>query len=40
MLNIEKTQHPDNLVPYFLENYIDFFTLFLNEDRTDNARLS
>jgi hypothetical protein len=32
LLNAEKAQHPDNLVPYFLENYIDFFTLFFNED--------
>jgi len=34
LLNAEKAQHPDNLIPYFLENYIDFFTLFFNEDRT------
>jgi hypothetical protein len=32
LLDLEKSQHPDNLVPYFLENYIDFFTLFFNED--------
>jgi tetratricopeptide (TPR) repeat protein len=32
LLNAEKTQHPNNLVPFFLENYIDFFTLFFNED--------
>src|SRR5687767_13469182 len=32
LLNAEKAQHPDNLVPYYLENYIDFFTLFFNED--------
>lgn len=32
LLNQEKQQNPDNLVPYFLENYIDFFTLFFNED--------
>jgi hypothetical protein len=32
LLNEEKTQHPNNLIPYFLENYIDFFTLFFNED--------
>ena len=32
LLNAEKTQHPNNLIPYFLENYIDFFTLFFNED--------
>lgn len=28
----EKLADPNNLVPHFLENYIDFFTLFLNED--------
>lgn len=32
LLDLEKSKHPDNLVPYFLENYIDFFTLFFNED--------
>jgi hypothetical protein len=32
LLDLEKSQHPENLVPYFLENYIDFFTLFFNED--------
>lgn len=32
MLDAEKSQHPDNLIPYFLENYIDFFTIFFNED--------
>jgi hypothetical protein len=32
LLNQEKQQHPNNLVPIFLENYIDFFTLFFNED--------
>jgi hypothetical protein len=32
MINEEKARHPDNLIPYFLENYIDFFVLFFNED--------
>lgn len=32
LLNEEKAAHPDNLIPYFLENYIDFFELFFNED--------
>jgi len=31
MLDAEKAQHPENLIPYFLENYIDFFVLFFNE---------
>jgi len=35
LLNAEKAAHPDNLIPYFLENYIDFFTLFFNEDPRD-----
>jgi tetratricopeptide (TPR) repeat protein len=32
LLDEEKRIHPDNLIPYFLENYIDFFVLFFNED--------
>ena len=32
LLTIEKKAHPDNLIPYFLDNYADFFSLFLNED--------
>jgi hypothetical protein len=32
LINTEKSQNPNNLIPYFLENYIDFFTLFFNED--------
>lgn len=32
LINQEKKANPDNMVPYFLENYIDFFELFLNED--------
>ena len=32
LLDEEKRNHPDNLIPYFLENYIDFFVLFFNED--------
>jgi tetratricopeptide (TPR) repeat protein len=35
LLNKEKAAHPDNLIPYFLENYIDFFVLFFNEDATE-----
>jgi len=31
-IDLDKKQHPDNLIPYFLENYIDFFELFFNED--------
>ncbi|HSK11885.1 MAG TPA: tetratricopeptide repeat protein, partial [Phnomibacter sp.] len=32
LIEKEKKENPANLVPYFLENYIDFFQLFLNED--------
>ena len=35
LLDEEKRAHPDNLIPYFLENYIDFFVLFFNEDPQD-----
>ncbi len=30
MLDAEKKRDPDNLIPVFLENYIDFFTLFFS----------
>jgi hypothetical protein len=29
-----KLQNPDNLIPLVLESYVDFFTLFFNEDPT------
>ncbi len=32
LLAEEKKAHPDNLIPYFLDNYTDFFPLFFNED--------
>jgi hypothetical protein len=32
IIDAEKQQHPNNLIPYYLENYIDFFILFFNED--------
>ncbi|GAA0523254.1 tetratricopeptide repeat protein [Chitinophaga japonensis] len=32
LLAAEKQEHPDNLIPYFLDNYADFFPLFFNED--------
>lgn len=35
LLEIEKSKNPNNLIPYFLENYIDFFTLFFNEDAAE-----
>ncbi len=30
-----KQQNPDNLIPFLLEDYIDFFILFFNEDPTE-----
>lgn len=39
LLQKEKLENPDNIVPYFLDNYIDFFVLFLNEDPTQFAQL-
>jgi len=35
ILDAEKKAHPNNLIPYFLDNYIDFFTLFFNEDPSE-----
>jgi hypothetical protein len=35
LIDQEKKANPDNLIPYFLENYIDFFILFFNEDPAD-----
>ena len=32
MLNLEKSAHPSNLIPVYLENYIDFFTVFIGEE--------
>ncbi|HEX4849944.1 MAG TPA: hypothetical protein VFV08_04010 [Puia sp.] len=32
LIDKEKKSNPENLIPYFLENYIDFFILFFNED--------
>jgi tetratricopeptide (TPR) repeat protein len=32
LLNAEKAAHPSNLIPAYLENYIDFFTVFIGEE--------
>lgn len=35
-----RRENPDNLIPEILDNYIDFYTLFFNEDQDDyNARV-
>jgi tetratricopeptide (TPR) repeat protein len=31
-LNVEKTMHPSNLIPVYLENYIDFLKVFIGEE--------
>ena len=31
----EKSKNPDNLIPYFIENYADFFSLAINEDANE-----
>jgi tetratricopeptide (TPR) repeat protein len=33
----ERQQNPNNLIPELLDGYIDFFTLFFNEDPTEYA---
>lgn len=40
LITNEMTDNPDNLIPYFLENYIDFFTVFLNENTNEFKRLA
>ncbi|HNE93803.1 MAG TPA: tetratricopeptide repeat protein [Chitinophagaceae bacterium] len=35
LINKAKQQNPDNLIPLVLESYIDFFTLFFNENPND-----
>jgi hypothetical protein len=34
-----KEQEPDNLLIYHIENYLDFFTIFINEDEEEFERL-
>ncbi len=33
-----KQQNRDNLIPFLLENYVDFYTLFFNEDASEYAK--
>ncbi|MEZ4884755.1 MAG: tetratricopeptide repeat protein [Chitinophagales bacterium] len=35
LLQQEKQAHPNNLIPILLENYIDFFTVFITEEETE-----
>lgn len=39
LLTEEKQADPQNLIPHLLENYIDFFVLFFNENKKDYDRL-
>jgi hypothetical protein len=39
ILKAEKNTNPDNLIIDYIENYIDFFTVFLNEDPDEFRRL-
>ena len=32
IIEAEKKNHPDNLIPFLLDNYIDFFVLYFTED--------
>jgi hypothetical protein len=34
-----KISSPDNLAAYYIENYIDFFTIFINEDKKEFQKL-
>ena len=38
-LEIEKQQNPQNRLPYFIENYIDFLTIQIGEEQIDFNRL-
>jgi hypothetical protein len=39
LLNFEKTENPSNPIPVYLDNYIDFLTLFIGEERTQYDHL-
>lgn len=39
LIDDEKTTHPENGIPLLLENYIDFLTIFINEDVNEFKRL-
>ena len=34
LLETEKKANPNNLMPFFIEDYIDFFTLYIGENKT------
>lgn len=39
-LDAFKRNEPDNLIPYFLDNYLDFVTVYVNDDRAEFRRLA
>ncbi len=39
LINIIKEKEPNNKMPYFLENYIDFFSLYISEDQSQYAQV-
>lgn len=39
LLAAEKKENPDNLIPYLVENYIDFLTTYINEDQAEFKKL-
>lgn len=39
LLEKERIARPDNLITDFVENYIDFFTVFINEDKSEFEEL-
>jgi hypothetical protein len=38
-IKTEKTSNPSNLIPYFIENYIDFLTVIIGEQEFDFEKL-
>ncbi|MDR0793889.1 MAG: tetratricopeptide repeat protein [Chitinophagaceae bacterium] len=38
LVNAARAQNPNNLIPDFLESYIDFYTLLLNEDPDEYSK--
>lgn len=38
LINAEKKRHPNNSIPYLLDNYVDYFNLITSENQSDYAR--
>ena len=38
IINDEKRKHPDNSIPYLLDNYVDYFNLIISESNADLQR--